>query len=563
MPLRPDTVIENATVVTGDPARPYASRVGMWNGTFLALDEDLDAFARPVHVIDAGGATVLPGFNDVHAHSVWFGQTLMEIDLGSCATTAEVYRTIRQQAGTPDDPADGTWVVASNFHPLALEDGPLRIDVLDDVGGGRPLVIKHNSGHALTVNTEALRRAGIALADPDQPDGGEIRVDDRGRPTGLLDENAMRPVQDLLQPESEGLITRALDLATSRYVSEGLTSVTDAGIAGGWIGHSPREFGAYQTALDRGLLSTRMQTMVTIDALHEVAGSPEDPVVRSLSAGVRTGVGDEWLQIGPAKIFTDGSLIGSTAAMSEDYHHCTHHRGYFQGDPGVMRDHALRAAAGGWSLAMHAIGDAAVDYAVDVLAEARRRFGPPVLPHRIEHGGVVRDDQLAAIAAVDAVLVPQPRFIAEFGDAMADKLGPTRSALSYPAQRVLDAGVVLPGSSDRPVAGGAPLSVIQAFVERRTETGRDYGPADRITAAQAVQAYTVGSARATGWAGRKGQIIPGQLADLVVLGQDPTDPGIDPSQIADIPVLATVVGGTTAFGDDHWTARSTTQEETH
>lgn len=342
MPLRPDTVIENATIITGDPNRPYASRVGLWNGVILGADDDLDTLDEPAHVIDAAGATLLPGFNDVHAHSVWFGQTLMEVDLGACRTSEEVYRALGERVKD----AGAEWVIASNFHPLALQDGPLRIDRLDDIGDGRPVVIKHNSGHALTVSSEALRRAGIALDRPDQPDGGEIRVDEHGRPTGLLDENAMRPVQALLQPESETLITRALDLATSRYVSEGLTSVTDAGIAGGWIGHSPREFGAYQTARDKGLLSTRMQTMITIDALHDVAGAPDDATVRSLSAGVRTGVGDEWLQIGPAKIFTDGSLIGSTAAMSQDYHHCTHHRGYFQGDPELMRDHALEAAAG-------------------------------------------------------------------------------------------------------------------------------------------------------------------------------------------------------------------------
>lgn len=548
MPLQPDTVIENARILTGDPDRPHASRVGLWNGVIIGVDEGLDGLGRPARTIDAGGATVLPGFNDVHAHSVWFGQTLLEVDLADCGTPEEVYGALGRRAGRDAE----EWVIASNFRPLALQGGPLQIDRLDAVAEGRPVVIKHNSGHALTVNSEALRRAGVAGQHPEQPEGGEIQVDADGRPTGLLDENAMRPVQALLQPESEELITRALDLATSRYVSEGLTSVTDAGIAGGWIGHSPREFGAYQTARDRGLLSTRMQTMVTIDALHDVAGADTDAQIRSLSAGVRTGVGDDRLQIGPAKIFTDGSLIGSTAAMSQDYNHCTHHRGYFQGDPEAMRRQALEAAAGGWSLAMHAIGDAAVDYAVDVIAEARRRFGAPSMPHRIEHGGVVRDEQLASMAALDAVLVPQPRFIAEFGDSMVDKLGPERSTLSYPGRRVLDAGVVLPGSSDRPVAGGAPLSVIQSFVERLTESGRAYGPDDRITAAQALHAYTVGSARATGWYGRKGQVKTGQLADLVVLGQDPTDPAVDPSQISAIPVLATVVGGETVFGDGYW-----------
>ena len=336
-------------------------------------------------------------------------------------------------------------------------------------------------------------------------------------------------------------MVQALERATAHYVSEGLTSVTDAGVAGGWIGHSPREIAAYQEAK----LLTRMQLMPTIDVLHDLEGHTSEKTAFGIDTGLRTGFGNERLQIGPTKIFTDGSLLGTTAAMSEDYQCCSHH-GYFQGDVKVMKSQALKAASLGWSLALHAIGDAAVEFAIEVIAEATSRYGQPSMPHRIEHGGVVQDSQIKKIAESGIILVPQPRFIREFGDSMAAKIGEVRTNLSYPAKRLLDAGVVLPGSSDRPVANGSPLKVMEAFVLRETETGEIYGADERITAAEALYAYTAGSAFATGWAGKKGQIKPGQLADLVVLGDNPLE--VEPNGISNIDIVATMVGGELVHG---------------
>lgn len=530
------TTIINARAKTMDAAGGTATSIRIGSGRILELDVEP---APGDTVLDARGRTIIPGFNDVHAHSVWFGQTLREIDLGSARRRADVLEALQ---GTGGD----EWVVASGFNPSLLEDGPLSIAELDRATNGKPLLIKHNSGHAYTVNTEALRRAGIDPAHPPRIEGGEVVVDADGHATGLLDENAMRPINDVLQPESESDITDALDRAGKRYLAEGVTSVTDAGVAGGWIGHSPQEFGFYQRARDTGKLHVRTQAMITLDALHSLDGHADDPAVHGLDAGIRTGLGDELLQIGPVKIFTDGSLLGKTAALTQDYV-CCHHAGYFQGDTDTMRARALGAAAGGWSLALHAIGDKAVDFALDVIGEAVAEHGQRAVPHRIEHGGVVRDDQLARMAQLGIVLVPQPRFIAEFGDSMAQVLGAERAALSYPGKRLLDHGVVLPGSSDRPVATGTPLRVVQSFVERTTASGAEYGPADRISVDEALYAYTAGSAAATGWAGKKGQIAPGQLADLVLLGADPAE--VESHEISDIPIDATVLGGEIVHGD--------------
>lgn len=546
-----DLLIVNANVLTQDPGHPAASSLLLHHGKVMAVDVDDDSGIAARRVIDAAGATIVPGFNDVHAHSVWFGLGLMEVNLTAARSLDQVYAAIEEAAVAlaPDE-----WVVASGYSPLLLDGAQPDRDRLDVASGGRPVWIKHSSGHACNVNGVALARITEGGADLGAPvDGGVVVTDANNRPTGLLEENAMRLVQDIMLPYPLESIERALDLATTHYLSEGITSVTDAGIAGGWIGHSPREFAAYQNARDKGLLSVRMQPMLVLDALHQLSGHADDPASRGLDAGVRTGLGDDWLRLGPVKIFSDGSLLGSTAYVTESYVGCPHNHGYLQMDAQELRNSALDAYRAGFAIAMHAIGDHAVDHAIDIIVEAQDTYGRRVVPNRIEHGGVVRPEQLDRIAAAGIVLVPQPHFVTEFGDGMAKLLGEGRTQLSYPANSLLERGAVLPGSSDRPVSEGRPLTVMQSFVERLTPSGAVYGPQERITAAQALAAYTTGSAAATGAADTKGRLAPGYLADLVFLDQDPT--AVDPSQIAATRVLATMVGGEIRFGEDHFPSR--------
>ena len=537
-----DLIIEQARIWTGDPNRPRAQRIGIWCGRVFGLDEQLEGVTAEV-VVNAEGAFLAPGFNDVHAHSVWFGQTLLELDLAQAHSGEDLLARISEYA---KNLPETSWVIGSNFNPLGIRGAMPDRDALDAAAGGRALWLKHSSGHAYTLNGVGLAEVGVAEFPTTEIDGGKIVTDAAGRATGLIEENAMSVVQSYHLPDSRSDIVRALGAATQQYLREGLTSITDAGVAGGWIGHSPQEFGAYQQAREAGALGTRMQPMITLDALHALSGHADDPASFGLDAGLRTGLGDEWLQIGPVKVFTDGSLLGSTAAMTEDYEQCPGNHGYLLGDPAELRGKVLQAAAAGWSLALHAIGDRAVDFAIDTISQAQRACGKPAIPNRIEHGGVVREDQLPQLAAHGIALAPQPFFIPTFGDGMAAKLGEHRSGLSYPAASLLRHGAMLPGSSDRPVAPGAPLGVIQAFVERLTESGAPYGPSERITAEQALIAYTRGSAEATGWAERKGVLSPGMLADVVVLSDDVT--AVSSERISQLEVLATLVGGEVRHG---------------
>lgn len=531
-----DLMITNARVLTQDPHRPTAHTLVIHGGRVLAVDPALEIPVRAV--LDAGGLTVVPGFNDVHSHSVWFGLGLMETALGAVRSLEEVYTAVGLAAA---DLEPDQWVIASGFSPLLLGGAQPDRDRLDEASGGRPVWIKHSSGHACTLNGAALALVSRSADLDAAVDGGVVVRDAAGRPTGLLEENAMRLVQDLMLPYPLETIERALELATTHYLTEGITSVTDAGIAGGWIGHSPREFAAYQSARDKGLLKVRMQPMLVLDALRQLTGHADDPEGLGLDTGIRSGLGDEWLRLGPVKIFSDGSLLGSTAYMSEDYVGCTHNHGYLQMDAAQLRSSALAAYRAGWPIAMHAIGDAAVDHAISIITEAQETYGANCFPNRIEHGGVVRPEQLDRIAEAGIVLVPQPHFITEFGDGMAELLGPERTAWSYPAASVLNRGAVLPGSSDRPVSNGRPLDVMQSFVERLTPAGTVYGPGERLTPGQALAAYTTGSAAATGTDREKGRLSPGMLADLVFLDQDPT--AVEPGRISSTVVLGTMVGG--------------------
>lgn len=537
-----DLLIDNARVLTQDETVPTASRIAVLDGRIVALDDACEGLTATRHV-NLDGAVVVPGFNDAHAHSVWFGHTLLEVNLAACNGLDDVYERISRGAATQEP---GAWVVASGYNQMDTDGSYPDADALDRASGGRPVWIKHTSGHSCIVSAEAMRILGITASSAEITGGAIVRHPD-GTPTGLLEETAMTLVQSHLLPAPQEQIIDALAAATREYVREGLTSVTDAGIGGGWIGHSPQEFAAYQTALSRGLLLTRMQPMLVSDVLQNVPLGDSGGGFRGLPGGFRTGLGDERLQLGPMKLFLDGSILSNTARVSEGY--CNHpaNHGYFQGDVEAMRQHALDAGRAGWSLAMHAVGDEAVDLAIEILQQLRSEGVEPVMPHRLEHGAVVTHAQLAELGRLGAPIVAQAHFLPGYGDGFRGYIGDERASLSFPLGSLLKYGLPVSGNSDRPVAGGAPLAVMQSAVERLTASGWVYGEDERLTAEQALRAYTVGSAEVTGWAHRKGRIAPGYFADLVVLDESPLD--VPSSKISQIGVQATMVGGEVVYDD--------------
>ncbi|WP_433269479.1 amidohydrolase [Actinosynnema sp. CS-041913] len=512
-----DLKLVGGRFVTMDAERPVASCVGVWGGRIVGLDDVADLPAR--RVVDLGGAVVLPGFVDAHNHLAWAGRAARTLDISGCATVAQVLDVVRGASRS-------RWLEVAGYDHRVL-DRPLTARDLD--AAGPRVYVQDVSGHACVVSSDVLELLPPAVLDDVQRDAG-------GTPTGFLAEGAQSAVRALMLPYSLADIASDVRSGAMQCLREGVVLAAEAGVGAGLIGSSPLEVAAYQ----RDVLPIRVQLMVSSGELREVRAHEADGVRRALPLGLRTGLGDEWLSIGALKLWTDGGMIARTAAMTSPYTGVGG-VGQWQDDPGEMRAAILDGHAAGWQLAVHAIGDRAVDFALDTLAEAQALRARPDARHRIEHCGLVRPDQVDRIAALGVTPVVQPTFLWAYGDDYSAIMGPERAPWLYRGRAFLDRGVVLAGSSDRPVADGNPLRGIQFMVERRSRSGLAVGPDEALTVEEAISAYTLGAAFACRREDVLGSITPGKLADFVVLEGDPRT--CEVSAIGDIAVLATVVGG--------------------
>lgn len=538
--MRFDLIIDDADVFTVDPSRPRAGSIAILGDRIVAVGErgefaGVDAARR----IDLDGRFVTAGFNDAHNHMQAFGATLNEVPLhGDVVHSVE--ELVAAIAARVEAAPAGSWVVGAGYdhNKLAERRHPTRHE-LDRVSPDNPVLLNHTSGHFATVNTVAMRLARVG--EVDVPDGGVVTVDSDGVPTGLLEEQAQQLVRSLVHPRSIAEMAVNLAAASDHYLTEGITSCQEAGV-GGILGTSePLEVAAYQQARRSGRLRVRVTLMAAVESLHGCAHHDDDPEPFSLDLGLHTGFGDDWLRFGATKIFADGSLMGCTAAMFEDFDGHPGNNGYFQMPEARLHELILAAHRSGWQVATHAIGDRAVASVLDAYEAALRAFPRSDHRHRVEHTGMCRARDVERFARLGVIPVPQGRFVSEIGDGMLRAIGPERVGDCYRQKSFLDAGVTLPGSSDRPVVKGAPLLGIHAMVNQRTASGASFNPDEALTPEEALRAYTMGSAFASFDEDRKGSVEPGKLADLVVLDADPTT--IDRDGIDTIGVMATIVGG--------------------
>ncbi len=545
-----DLLLTDASVLTMAPQRAgvaqRAGAVALLGGRIVYVGPDAAGLTAR-RTMSLGGRCVVPGFHDAHQHMAWFGASLDEIDLSSPPVSSLDDVAAAIAAAVASTPAD-RWIVGNGYDENKIGGHPDR-DLLERVAPGRRVLLTHTSGHMSVVSSAVLADLGIADRGRDVT-GGTVVVDASGRPTGLLQEQAQNLLTPLRRPLAVDDVADAVARASDVYVRQGITSVVEAGVGGGWIGRTPVEVLAYQRARDAGRLAVRVELMVASAVLHALGGNDADDLGDGIDLGLRTGFGDDRLRLGPVKVFSDGSLIGHTAAMCSEFSDSPGVRGYLQDDADALVDTIVSAHRSGWRVATHAIGDSAIDRVLDAYERCIRdhprtgwggRAGNPAPRHRIEHFGVARPDQVVRAASLGVVPVPQGRFVGEIGDGMRRALGPERSAWAYRHVSLLEAGIVVPGSSDRPVVDGRPMLGIHDMVNRRTASGEVLGPDERVTAHDALRAYTYGSAYASYEEGRKGWIGPGMLGDLAVLSDDPTQ--VEPAELAEIEVLATLVGG--------------------
>lgn len=539
--MRLDLIIEADRIITLDAERPDAQRMGVLNGRVVGFDDELDGLDAD-RVEQFGSCVVVPGFNDAHCHTTWWGLSLQAVQLDTARGLEQLYAMLEAEVERLADQPDA-WIHGTGFNQKHHEGQFPDLDRLDEITGDRPLYLRHTSGHASITNTHTLRLIGALEDDFQDPSGGAVVRDEQGRPTGLVEETAQSLLQGLLLPYSAEQIADALDAATQRYAQNGITSFTEAGVGGGWIGHSPIEISAHQLAQRTGRLHARAQLMPALDSLAPLSAHAQDfhgaGEGLGIGLGPTFGFGSDEVRLGHVKVFMDGSLLGETAAVTESYCGHDHRTGYLLDSPESYRERVRAAYRSGWPIALHAIGDAAVDLALDLIEECQREYGQNGAPNRIEHFGISRPDQVERAGRLGIATTPQAGFLQPLGDQMADRLGPDRREWIYRGRSLVEAGVTVAGSSDLPVADNDMLRGMQSAIDRRTEAGAVLGDQEGLSAEQALRSYTEWSAQANGQLSERGTLSRGKLADVAVLSGDP----LTAADLNELDVVATFVGG--------------------
>lgn len=468
--------------------------------------------------IELPGAVLTAGLSDAHIHLVEWALGRRAADLSDTTSAEEAAHRIR--SATPD--AAG-WIRGRGWNPHVWTGGEPRRELLDAAAPGHPVALQSHDMHSLWASTRALELAGIHSDTPD-PAGGRIVRDARGAATGLLLENAARLVVEAAPGPDFDEARAAVLEAQAALHALGITAVHSFP---GIHVPEPESFPVLDSLAAGDRLRLRVLQHIRLEQLDA-----------AVDLGIRSGFGGDWLRIGGVKMFLDGALGSSTAWMREPYESAGHH-GIRTMERADFQDAVRRAAANGIATTVHAIGDAAVALAFDVLRDAALRV--PRLPHRVEHVQCCPAGGFAVPGRAGIVCSVQPSHLITDWQAADRHWGEERAGRTYAFASLLRHGATLAFGSDAPVESADPRIGLFAAVHRTEPSGRPAGgwfPAEAITPAQALEGYTTGPARAAGWSGI-GAITPGAFADLVAWEGDP----LDPAALLDLRCIATLVGG--------------------
>jgi len=460
----------------------------------------LDACGPETRRLDLGGGFALPAFNDPHLHLATLGFSLGELNLRGCSAGRLLEMTAQAVAGA----RPGQWITGRGFDEAALG-APLTLSQLDAAAPANPVLLRRVCGHQFMVNSAALALAGIDASTPD-PQGGVIERE-AGRATGsMLEEAGQLAVRAMPRPSLTDF-KAAVGRAATLLVSQGITSVMDAAV--GRAGYD-------ELAALTGVAAREELPLRTWVCLY---GGDGGQLERAFSEGLRFGTAIGRLRFGAAKLFADGSVGSGTAAFIQPYLDGGH--GLLNFSDAEMREKLRRFHELGYQLAIHAIGDAAIEQVLSGMEKADSPAHPiKGRRHRIEHCGFLTDGQLARMAASGIDPVPQPAFIYEFGDLYVINLGEERAGASYPMRKWLDGGLHAAASSDAPVCATDPFKNLFTMVTRQTKRHTEIGGAEKLSMEEAVHAYTLLGAYTQFAEDKLGRLMPGQLADIAVLSHD-------------------------------------------
>lgn len=547
-----DAIYYHGNILTGvdlESAHPErVSAIAVRNGLVLGTGSDADAKkwqGLSTRMVDLGGAFVMPGFNDAHAHLGDAGRIKLSVDVTGVKSLAEMQQRVKTAAKAA---AAGAWLTGGGWdHTLwASKTLPTKAD-LDAATDGHPAFLVRVDGHIAIANSAALTAAGITKATPD-PQGGKIDRDANGEATGIIRETAQALIDKVIPPPTPELRRRGIELALADAVEHGVTSVQDNSE---W-----EDFLVYEQLEHEGKLPARISEWLPFDA----------PVDQLKQMRAHHPADDAMLHTTMLKGFMDGSLGSRTAALKAPYSDESGNSGIPRYEQPKLNAMAVERAQAGFQMGFHAIGDRAVGMALDAFAAAqasgrlkaemkttRASNGTRVVHatlqgsrNRIEHSQVVDPADFARYKQMGVIASMQPNHLLTDMNWAEQRLGPVRAKYAYAWKSFLDAGVPLAFGTDYPVEPITPYRGVYAAVTRMNEAGtQTYFPEEKLTIWQAIYAYTQGSAYAEFAENKKGKLAKGYYADFAVLDRDITT--VAPAEILKTQVLRTVVNGQTVY----------------
>nr|WP_299241645.1 amidohydrolase [uncultured Halomonas sp.] len=502
------TVIDNANGYGFDDQRQLVtfSTLVIEDGKVVTRgDERLAAdYPEAENAIDAEGKTLLPGLIDAHGHFMALGYSLLEVDLRDLESARQGAEKVADFASQNPNLE---WIRGGGWNQVLWEGQEFpTAEALDAMISDRPVVLSRVDKHAIWVNSKAMELAGVD-ADTQAPEGGEILRDDEGNPTGVFIDNAEQLITDKIPERSQQEMAQAFDTAVAHLQEVGITSVHDAGA-------SAAELELFRSRDKAGQLGVRLYPMIAssdpqFEALLE-KGPQDDP--------------EDWLDIRSVKIFADGALGSRGAALLKQYSDRPDSKGLMLQNKELLQSLVNESSRHGFQANMHAIGDRANRIALNIYRENLENDpNARKLRHRIEHAQVVNVNDIPRFSALGVIPSMQPTHATSDKNMAGDRLGQERLAGAYAWRFFLDNGSRVAAGSDFPVEPADPFYGLHAAVTREDRDDQPQGgwlPGQKLTATEALRAFTLDAAYAAHQEKSLGGLMPGQWADFILVDSD-------------------------------------------
>ncbi len=525
--VEPEIILHNGKIFTVNVNEPTAEAIAIGEGRIIAVGSNAEVLRMATgrtKKIDLGYKTVVPGFIDAHTHPAYAGIKHLKMVDCDLRSIKEIQEAIRKRAAIT---AKGEWVEGFKYDDTKTSEGrKINLTDLDEAAPEHPVRITHRGGHTNYCNSLAFKLAKVNEATPN-PQGGEFEKSTDGKLTGCVKESATDVFDNLIPNlDTRDEMREGVKLISKMMARTGITSATDAG-------GSPEYLQGYEDAYESGDLKIRIYFMVLYPHIEKM-----------IAAGVRTGMGNDWVKIGGMKMTCDGSISERTARLSQPYIGRPNDYGILVMDEEQMYPYARKAYDAGWQIGIHSNGDVGIDTTLK-LYERLNKEQPKRDPRfRLEHCTMINDDLIRRIKALGAIPTPFSTYVYYHGEKM--KLyGEDRLKNMFALRSFINAGIRPTQASDYPPGPFEPMMALQSSVTRTDMKGNTWGANQRVTVEEAIKIGTINGAYASFEENTKGSLEAGKLADLVVLGRDPFKE--DPSTLISIPIERTMAGGKWVF----------------